>query len=94
VAVGSGEGSLDVPEKLALQKRLVQGGAVELDIGTLPPLPRAVDGVRVCLAGLCAGEELKATGAPIVAMCPICLGNLLRAGAQAEDLSTLVARYA
>ena len=39
-------------------------------------------------------EELKATGAPVVAMCPICLGNLLRAGVQAEDLSTLVARYA
>ena len=31
--------------------------------------------------------ELRATGAPIVAMCPICLGNLLRAGVQAEDLS-------
>jgi Fe-S oxidoreductase len=39
-------------------------------------------------------EELKATGASIVAMCPICLGNLLRAGVRAEDLSTLVARYA
>jgi len=39
-------------------------------------------------------EELKATGASVVAMCPICLGNLLRAGVQAEDLSTLVARYA
>jgi Fe-S oxidoreductase len=39
-------------------------------------------------------EELKATGAPVIAMCPICLGNLLRAGVQAEDLSTLVARYA
>jgi Fe-S oxidoreductase len=39
-------------------------------------------------------QELKATGAPVVAMCPICLGNLLRAGVQAEDLSTLVARYA
>jgi Fe-S oxidoreductase len=37
-------------------------------------------------------EELKGTGAPIVAMCPICLGNLLRAGVQAEDLSSLVAR--
>jgi Fe-S oxidoreductase len=39
-------------------------------------------------------EELQATGAPVVAMCPICLGNLLRAGVQAEDLSTLLARYA
>jgi Fe-S oxidoreductase len=39
-------------------------------------------------------KELKETGAPVVAMCPICLGNLLKAGVQAEDLSTLVARYA
>jgi len=39
-------------------------------------------------------EELKATNAPIVAMCPICLGNLLRVGVPAEDLSTLIARYA
>jgi len=39
-------------------------------------------------------EELKASGAPVVAMCPICLGNLLRAGVPAEDLSTLVARCA
>lgn len=39
-------------------------------------------------------QELKATGAPVIAMCPICLGNLLRAGAHAEDLSTLMARYA
>jgi Fe-S oxidoreductase len=39
-------------------------------------------------------EELKATGAPIIAMCPICLANLLKAGVPAEDLSTLVARYA
>ncbi len=51
-----------------------------------PKLTNAVLGRRVA--------ELKATGTPIVAMCPICLGNLLRAGVQAEDLSTLVARYA
>lgn len=51
-----------------------------------PKLTKEVLGRRV--------EELKATGAPVVAMCPICLGNLLRAGVQAEDLSTLVARYA
>lgn len=38
-------------------------------------------------------QELTATGAPVVAMCPICLGNLLRAGVPAEDLSTLVAHY-
>jgi Fe-S oxidoreductase len=39
-------------------------------------------------------DELRETGTPVVAMCPICLGNLLRAGVQVEDLSTLVARYA
>ncbi len=37
-------------------------------------------------------EELNSTGAPIIAMCPICLGNLLRAGAPAEDFSTFIAR--
>jgi Fe-S oxidoreductase len=51
-----------------------------------PKLTKEILGRRV--------EELKATGAPVVAMCPICLGNLLRAGVPAEDLSTLVARYA
>jgi Fe-S oxidoreductase len=39
-------------------------------------------------------EELQTTGAPIIAMCPICLGNLMRAGARVEDLSTLIARCA
>jgi Fe-S oxidoreductase len=38
--------------------------------------------------------ELQATGAPIVAMCPICMGNLMKSGAQVEDLSTLLARVA
>jgi Fe-S oxidoreductase len=37
-------------------------------------------------------EELKATGAPLVAMCPICLGNLRKSGAEVEDLSTILAR--
>lgn len=36
-------------------------------------------------------HELQETGAPIVAMCPICLGNLKRAGAAVEDLSTVLA---
>jgi len=36
-------------------------------------------------------EELYAPGEPIVAMCPICLGNLRKAGAQVEDLSTVIA---
>jgi Fe-S oxidoreductase len=39
-------------------------------------------------------EELKATGAPIVAMCPICLGHLRKSGAQVEDLARLMARLA
>jgi len=39
-------------------------------------------------------EELKSTGAPIVAMCPICLGHLKKSGAEVEDLSTLIAKCA
>jgi Fe-S oxidoreductase len=39
-------------------------------------------------------QELQATGAPIVAMCPICLGNLRKSGAHVEDLSTVMARCA
>lgn len=35
--------------------------------------------------------DLEATGDPIVAMCPICLGNLRKAGADAQDLATLIA---
>jgi Fe-S oxidoreductase len=36
-------------------------------------------------------EELGTTGAPLVAMCPICLGNLRKAGVEVEDLATLIA---
>jgi len=39
-------------------------------------------------------QELQSTGEPIIAMCPICLGNLKRSGADVEDLSTLLAQYA
>lgn len=39
-------------------------------------------------------EQLQTSGAPIVAMCPICLGNLRKSGAQVEDLSTVMARCA
>lgn len=35
--------------------------------------------------------DLKETGKPIVAMCPICLGNLIKAGADVQDLSALLA---
>ncbi len=38
-------------------------------------------------------EELTSTGLPIIAMCPICLGNIRKTGAQVEDLSTLIGRY-
>lgn len=38
--------------------------------------------------------ELQETGAEIIAMCPICLGNLAKSGAKVEDLSTLLARAA
>ncbi len=37
-------------------------------------------------------KELDTSDAPIVAMCPICLGNLRKAGADVQDLSTLIAR--
>jgi Fe-S oxidoreductase len=37
-------------------------------------------------------DELNFTGEPIIAMCPICYGNLKKAGADVEDLSTLIAR--
>jgi Fe-S oxidoreductase len=39
-------------------------------------------------------EDLRATGAPVVAMCPICMANLKKGGVEAEDLSTLIARCA
>jgi Fe-S oxidoreductase len=35
--------------------------------------------------------QLQAAEAPIVAMCPICLGNLRKSGADVEDLSSLIA---
>ncbi len=38
--------------------------------------------------------ELESTGETIVSMCPICIGNLRKAGANVEDLSTVLARYA
>jgi Fe-S oxidoreductase len=37
--------------------------------------------------------ELKASGAPVVTMCPICLANLLKAGLPVEDLASLADRY-
>jgi Fe-S oxidoreductase len=37
--------------------------------------------------------ELKATGAPVVTFCPICLANLLKAGLPVEDLASLLARH-
>ena len=38
-------------------------------------------------------EELKEPGTPIVAYCPICLGNLKKSGAKVEDLSTILVRH-
>ena len=37
-------------------------------------------------------DELTSHDAPLVAMCPICLGNLRKAGADVEDLANLIAR--
>ena len=36
-------------------------------------------------------DQLEQTGAPIVAMCPICLGNLRKLGADVRDLSSVLA---
>jgi Fe-S oxidoreductase len=36
-------------------------------------------------------DQLEQTGAPIVAMCPICLGNLRKLGAEVRDLSSVMA---
>jgi Fe-S oxidoreductase len=51
-----------------------------------PKLSKEIVGRRV--------EELQSTGAPIVAMCPICLAALKRGGAEVEDLSAVIARCA
>jgi len=38
-------------------------------------------------------KELKEPGKQIIAMCPICLGNLKKSGADVVDLSTLLVKY-
>jgi Fe-S oxidoreductase len=48
-----------------------------------PKLSAEVGGRRVA--------DLQAPGEKIVAMCPICLGNLKKAGADVEDLSSVIA---
>jgi Fe-S oxidoreductase len=50
-----------------------------------PALNREILGRRV--------EELQATGAPVVTMCPICLANLLKAGVPVEDLANVAALF-
>lgn len=37
--------------------------------------------------------ELQATGRPIVSMCPICLANLQKSGAEVEDLSSVLVQF-
>ncbi|SMC25486.1 Fe-S oxidoreductase [Desulfacinum hydrothermale DSM 13146] len=37
-------------------------------------------------------DQLKQTGAPILSMCPICMGNLKKAGADVQDLASFLAR--
>jgi len=49
-----------------------------------PALNREILGRRVA--------ELKASGAPVVTFCPICLANLLKAGLPVEDLASLLDR--
>jgi Fe-S oxidoreductase len=50
-----------------------------------PALTREILGRRVA--------ELKAHGAPVVTMCPLCLANFLQAGLDVEDLASLAGRY-
>ena len=50
-----------------------------------PALNREILGRRVA--------ELKASGAPVVTFCPICLANLIKAGLPVEDLASLLDRY-
>ncbi|MBU8910413.1 MAG: (Fe-S)-binding protein [Desulfobacterales bacterium] len=38
-------------------------------------------------------KELEEPGKPIIAYCPICLGNLKKSNANVEDLSSLLARH-
>lgn len=38
-------------------------------------------------------EELKASGAPVVTFCPICLANLLKSGLPVEDLASYLGRH-
>jgi Fe-S oxidoreductase len=51
-----------------------------------PKLSREIAGRRIA--------ELQVAAAPIVTMCPICMGNLRKGGVEAEDLSTVIARCA
>jgi hypothetical protein len=51
-----------------------------------PKLSREIGGRRIA--------ELRATAAPVVAMCPICMANLRKGGLEVEDLSTVIARCA
>jgi Fe-S oxidoreductase len=51
-----------------------------------PRLAREIGGRRIA--------ELRATDAPVVAMCPICMANLRKGGVEVEDLSTVIARCA
>jgi Fe-S oxidoreductase len=50
-----------------------------------PALNREILGRRV--------EELKASDAPVITFCPICLANLLKAGLPVEDLASLLSRH-
>jgi len=51
-----------------------------------PSLSTEIMGKRV--------KELEEPEKPIIAYCPICLGNLKKSGANVEDLSSLLARHA
>lgn len=85
-------GLSDVPAK-----KLADLGFDCAEVLNSGPFTRCCGGPAESLSPKLSGEvgsrrlaELKTTGAPLVAMCPICLGNLRKLGAEVEDLSTLI----
>lgn len=89
--LGLADGPRRVLRSLGLKYREVRncgeftsccGGPAE---SVSPALNREILGRRAA--------ELKATEAPVVTFCPICLANLLKAGLPVEDLASLVGRY-
>ncbi|MEW6260661.1 MAG: (Fe-S)-binding protein [Thermodesulfobacteriota bacterium] len=80
-------------------RRLLGGIGIEsVDVRNCKTFTSCCGGPAESLSPKLSGEivrrrvaELQATGKPIVAMCPICMGQLRKAGAAVQDLSEVVA---